>query len=266
MPVFLGLLTDSDWHVQKSAADAFSILASYGKKANIWLMIVFWHLSQNTCRPQLSMQCQCSLNCWKIVTRMSENLQQMHSVNLQVTVRKPISDTAFGFLFFHGKTVEEQRKKFLCFQILEKKRKRVLFVQGPPTFSLFFHHFSMKKWNLSCSVTEDSVLTSLPEYLHTTIANAMPVILELLKDSDWHVRESAADAFSKLAHHGMKANIWLMIVFWFLFQNTCIPQLSMQCQWSLDCWKIATRMSENLQQMHSVNLHITVWKPVSDWW
>jgi len=35
MPVFLGLLKDSDWHAQKSAVDAFSKLASYGKKANI---------------------------------------------------------------------------------------------------------------------------------------------------------------------------------------------------------------------------------------
>ena len=53
--------------------------------------------------------------------------------------------TATGFLFFHGKTVEEQRKKFLCFQILEKRRKRALFFQGPLTFPLFFHHFSMEK-------------------------------------------------------------------------------------------------------------------------
>jgi len=35
MPVFLGLLEDSNWDVQKSGADAFSKLADHGKKANI---------------------------------------------------------------------------------------------------------------------------------------------------------------------------------------------------------------------------------------
>jgi len=53
--------------------------------------------------------------------------------------------TATGFPFFHGKTVEEQRKNFLCFQIKEKKKKRALFFQGPLIFSLFFHHSSMEK-------------------------------------------------------------------------------------------------------------------------
>jgi len=35
MPVFLGLLEDSNWDVRQSAANAFNKLADHGKKANI---------------------------------------------------------------------------------------------------------------------------------------------------------------------------------------------------------------------------------------